>query len=98
MDSPVASRDRRISRQDGGDDRLREGFDRVRTEMEDAAREMRKEDKCEAAERRPSTTNVDWTFWGTVVQDYEEAARERPRELSRAIQQGIPPVIRYISF
>ena len=92
----MASRDRRISRQDGGDDKLREGFERVRIEMEDAAREMRKEDKSESAEQRLSSSNVDWTFWGAVVQDYEEVARERPRELSRAIQQGIPPVIRYV--
>lgn len=37
---------------------------------------------------------VDWAFWGVVVQDYEEVARTRPAELSRAIQQGIPEVIR----
>lgn len=38
---------------------------------------------------------VDWAFWGAVVQDYEEMARTKPKELSRAIQQGIPAVIRY---
>ena len=95
MDSPVASRDRRISKQDGGEERLREGFERVRGEMEDAAREMRRETSGEVeAEVRHSASDVDWVFWGAVVQDYEEVARERPRELSRAIQQGIPPVIR----
>ncbi|WVQ93745.1 hypothetical protein IAU59_000822 [Kwoniella sp. CBS 9459] len=37
---------------------------------------------------------VDWTFWGAVVQDFEDVARNRPKELSKAIQQGIPQVIR----
>jgi hypothetical protein len=39
---------------------------------------------------------VDWAFWGAVVQDYDEMARTRPKDLSRAIQQGIPAVIRYV--
>lgn len=37
---------------------------------------------------------VDWEFWGAVVNDYEEVARTRSKQLSRAIQRGIPPVIR----
>ncbi len=37
---------------------------------------------------------VDWQFWGAVVGDYEEVARTRPKDLSTAIQRGIPDVIR----
>lgn len=37
---------------------------------------------------------VDWDFWGAVVNDYEEVARMRSRDLSKAIQKGIPAVIR----
>ncbi|GAA5982181.1 hypothetical protein JCM11641_000612, partial [Rhodosporidiobolus odoratus] len=37
---------------------------------------------------------VDWEFWGRVMSDYEGVAREQPRELSRAIQKGIPPALR----
>jgi hypothetical protein len=37
---------------------------------------------------------VDWPFWGCVMNDYEAIARSRPRDLSRAIQQGIPAVVR----
>ncbi|KDE04010.1 hypothetical protein MVLG_05512 [Microbotryum lychnidis-dioicae p1A1 Lamole] len=38
--------------------------------------------------------NIDWDFWGRVMADYEEVASTQPRELSRAIQQGIPPALR----
>lgn len=81
---------------------VREGFDRVREEMETAAREMRRErqrkegtDTSGTGARRMSLAQpVDWQFWGAVVQDYEGVAREKPKELSKAIQQGIPAVIR----
>ena len=77
----VPSRDRRLSRPAFGD-----GYARVRDEMESAAREMRKDDQGES--------DIDWTFWGAVVQDYEEAARSNPKALSKAIQRGVPDVIR----
>ena len=63
--------------------------------MEDAAREMRKEGKSPTSPPPHSPGGVDWVFWGAVVQDYEEVARQQPKELSRAIQQGVPAVIRY---
>ncbi|WWD22479.1 hypothetical protein CI109_106972 [Kwoniella shandongensis] len=98
VDSTTASRDRRISQQTGGPDKIREGFERVRGEMESAAREMRREreSKATTAPAEPEDTEgaVDWVFWGAVVQDFEEVARTKPKELSKAIQQGIPPVIR----
>lgn len=75
--------------------------------MEGAARDIRREraaaeaEASESSDAESSTHHhapedgvVDWTFWGAVVQDYEEVARTRPKDLSRAIQQGIPPVIR----
>ncbi|GAA5842082.1 hypothetical protein JCM9279_002780 [Rhodotorula babjevae] len=37
---------------------------------------------------------IDWDFWGRVMNDYEEVARTQPRDLSRAIQRGIPPALR----
>ncbi|GAA5867063.1 hypothetical protein JCM3774_004375 [Rhodotorula dairenensis] len=37
---------------------------------------------------------IDWEFWGRVMSDYEGVARSCPKELSRAIQQGIPPALR----
>ncbi|OCF45157.1 hypothetical protein I317_00959 [Kwoniella heveanensis CBS 569] len=109
VDSTTASRDRRISAQLGGGQAIREGFERVRGAMETAAREMRREresratlnagtgedaDMREEADEAQGDEKVDWTFWGAVVQDFEEVARNRPKELSRAIQQGIPQVIR----
>jgi hypothetical protein len=44
--------------------------------------------------RAVSQVDIDWAFWGAVVQDYEEVAVSRPKDLSKAIQNGIPPVIR----
>lgn len=72
---------------------LGEGFERVRNEMEVAAREIRRE-RAGRGISLGTDENVDWTFWGAVVQDYEEVANSKPKELSRAIQQGIPSVIR----
>lgn len=85
LEDDTALRDRRRSREDGGGIKLREGFERVRSEMESAARERRKE-VCDDV--------VDWAFWGTVVQDYESVARTQAKELSKAIQKGVPAVIR----
>ncbi|SCV71409.1 BQ2448_2997 [Microbotryum intermedium] len=42
--------------------------------------------------------NIDWDFWGRVMADYEEVASTQPRELSRAIQRGIPPALRGITW
>ncbi|WWC85885.1 uncharacterized protein L201_000752 [Kwoniella dendrophila CBS 6074] len=118
VDSSTAARDRRISAELGGGKAIREGFERVRGEMESAAREMRRERQSklnlnlqvrspiidsisengtedgngEVEEEQVET--VDWNFWGSVVQDFEIVAREKPKDLSKAIQMGIPPVIR----
>ncbi|GAA5894062.1 hypothetical protein JCM6882_007975 [Rhodosporidiobolus microsporus] len=46
------------------------------------------------AKRESAGGEVDWDFWGRVMCDYEAVAREQPRELSRAIQKGIPPALR----
>lgn len=102
MSSTTASRDRRISKELGGGDKLREGFEKVRNEMESAAREMRRERliTAESANTESGDSNggddlsIDWAFWGAVVQDYEQVAVSQPKELSKAIQHGIPPVIR----
>lgn len=37
---------------------------------------------------------VDWDFWGRVMSNYQEVAQENPRDLSRAIQSGIPGQLR----
>lgn len=71
---------------------VREGFERVKSEMESAAREMRRDREWGDVEL--SSEAIDWSFWGAVVQDYEGIACSKTVELSKAIQQGIPPVIR----
>ncbi|CDS00347.1 hypothetical protein, partial [Sporisorium scitamineum] len=37
---------------------------------------------------------IDWEFWGDVMSNYQQVARTQPRQLSRAIQAGIPPALR----
>lgn len=106
------TRDRRLSKDLSVFERGREGFEKVRSEMDSAAMEMRRERQSKRAStsispedapaidtpdtipETPEEEEVDWAFWGTVVQGYEQVALARPKELSKAIQQGVPPVIR----
>ncbi|KAI9325038.1 rab-GTPase-TBC domain-containing protein [Zopfochytrium polystomum] len=37
---------------------------------------------------------IDWDFWGKVMNNYEEIARRQPKILTRKLQQGIPDAIR----
>ncbi|PWY98258.1 hypothetical protein BCV70DRAFT_152642, partial [Testicularia cyperi] len=37
---------------------------------------------------------IDWEFWGDVMSNYQQVARNQPRQLSRAIQAGIPAALR----
>ncbi|SPO39895.1 related to GYP5 - GTPase-activating protein (GAP) [Pseudozyma flocculosa] len=37
---------------------------------------------------------INWEFWGNVMSNYQQVARTQPRELSRAIQAGIPAALR----
>ncbi|PPQ63985.1 hypothetical protein CVT24_009414 [Panaeolus cyanescens] len=37
---------------------------------------------------------IDWDFWGIVISDYHAFATEKPEELARAIQRGIPSTLR----
>ncbi|KAJ3306414.1 GTPase-activating protein [Blyttiomyces sp. JEL0837] len=38
--------------------------------------------------------DIDWDFWGKVMNNYEEIARRQPRLLTKKLQQGIPDAIR----
>ncbi|KAK9474311.1 rab-GTPase-TBC domain-containing protein [Dipodascopsis tothii] len=37
---------------------------------------------------------IDWDFWAAVVADYATIARTKPSELTRAVQNGLPPPLR----
>ncbi|KAJ9479987.1 Rab-GAP TBC domain-containing protein [Pseudozyma hubeiensis] len=39
-------------------------------------------------------SDIDWEFWGEVMSNYQSVARNHPRQLSRAIQAGIPSALR----
>ncbi|GAA6063308.1 hypothetical protein JCM10212_006718 [Sporobolomyces blumeae] len=68
-----------------GSDAIVAEFARVREQSENAGQSAAEGGDGEA---------VDWDFWGKVMSDYEEVARTQPKELSRAIQRGIPPALR----
>ncbi|QRV94238.1 GTPase-activating protein GYP5 [Ceratobasidium sp. AG-Ba] len=42
----------------------------------------------------PEANGINWTFWGEVMANYEEVARNQPKELAQAIENGIPPALR----
>lgn len=42
----------------------------------------------------PEAGGINWTFWGEVMANYEEVARNRPKELAQAIENGIPATLR----
>lgn len=52
------------------------------------------ETKAALATLEQQISQIDWDFWGAVMNDYETVAKEQPKQLSRAIQSGIPPVLR----
>ncbi|KAJ3374032.1 GTPase-activating protein [Allomyces arbusculus] len=38
--------------------------------------------------------DVDWEFWGKVIQDYDTIARRHPKQLLKQVQMGIPAKVR----
>ncbi|KAF9531667.1 rab-GTPase-TBC domain-containing protein [Crepidotus variabilis] len=44
--------------------------------------------------QRETEAGIDWDFWGAVISDYRSFASERPEELAKAIQKGIPATLR----
>jgi len=67
---------------------IQQAFERVREESQ-----KNRETQVEQEEEEEEET-VDWDFWGRVMSDYEQVARTQPRELSKAIQKGIPQSLR----
>ncbi|KAI5481236.1 Rab GTPase activator [Pseudohyphozyma bogoriensis] len=78
---PKASRPSIAGAAHDSNTRIRESFARIRTEK-----------KLRGSS--DSDDKVDWDFWGAVMNDYESVAASQPKELSRAIQQGIPQALR----
>lgn len=66
-------------------------FARVREQSENAAKHK---GEGGGGDDDAAEEVVDWDFWGRVMSDYEEVARTQPRELSKAIQRGIPQSLR----
>lgn len=37
---------------------------------------------------------VDWEFWGSIINDYENVVRSNPKRFKRKLHQGIPEAVR----
>ncbi|KAJ2423575.1 GTPase-activating protein, partial [Coemansia sp. RSA 2524] len=48
---------------------------------------------AEAVERADDD-NVDWDFWGNLINNYDAATRSEPRKLARSVYRGIPKAVR----
>ncbi|KAK4704438.1 ecotropic viral integration site 5 protein, partial [Phenoliferia sp. Uapishka_3] len=84
---------KRLSIQGSG--QLRKGFEKLQKEASDKDTSI---DWGNAVPGDSAIVSADVRlcadFWGAVMNDYEHVASTQPRELSRAIQQGIPPALR----
>ncbi|KAL2911891.1 GTPase-activating protein [Polyrhizophydium stewartii] len=43
---------------------------------------------------KPPQDEIDWDFWGRVINDYEDTLRKQPRQFTKKLHQGIPEPIR----
>ncbi|TCD71202.1 GTPase-activating protein [Steccherinum ochraceum] len=66
-----------------GQQKLQEDFNRMQLESEPKAQDT-----------KTVPVEIDWDFWGDVVSDYPKFAAERPSELAKAIERGIPKTLR----
>jgi hypothetical protein len=41
-----------------------------------------------------SATEIDWDFWGLVINDYENVIRQQPRQFQKQVHLGLPEPIR----
>ncbi|KAI0344866.1 RabGAP/TBC [Trametopsis cervina] len=56
--------------------------------------QLRLQEEFGKRQETASGNEVDWTFWGDVVSDYQAYAAAHPQELARAIERGIPKSLR----
>ncbi|KZT41485.1 RabGAP/TBC [Sistotremastrum suecicum HHB10207 ss-3] len=63
--------------------KLQEEFSRMQSEKQRLDDEKEKTD-----------ADIDWEFWGAVMADYHQFARDRSEDLARAIEQGVPHALR----
>ncbi|KII92468.1 hypothetical protein PLICRDRAFT_37239 [Plicaturopsis crispa FD-325 SS-3] len=78
----------RLDLQNGDKRQSVDGQNRIQEEFvrKQAERQEEKENALNGA--------IDWDFWGAVISDYQKFASERPEELARAIERGIPHTLR----
>ncbi|KAJ3113106.1 hypothetical protein HDU96_003781 [Phlyctochytrium bullatum] len=69
---------------------LRLGFASVRDSVTGSAAAV----SASKDEDHDPSEDIDWDFWGKVMNNYEEIARKQSRLLTKKLQQGIPDAIR----
>ncbi|KAI8928101.1 rab-GTPase-TBC domain-containing protein [Entophlyctis helioformis] len=53
-----------------------------------------KESVIPTSDAPSASTEIDWDFWGRVINDYEGQLRKHPRQFTQRLHQGIPEPIR----
>ncbi|KAK9373211.1 rab-GTPase-TBC domain-containing protein [Lipomyces chichibuensis] len=62
--------------------------------LQEEFEKLRQSKSYSGAESDDDLAAVDWEFWTSIVADYSNMARAHPSELTRAVQNGLPPPLR----
>ncbi|KAJ2453278.1 GTPase-activating protein [Coemansia sp. RSA 2336] len=74
-------------------------MDMLLHQLEQQNQQIMKDNKArvfaqEQAVEREAEDDVDWDFWGNLINNYEQVTRSEPRKLARSVYRGIPKAIR----
>ncbi|KAK9390241.1 rab-GTPase-TBC domain-containing protein [Lipomyces mesembrius] len=62
--------------------------------LQEEFEKLRQSKSYSGAESDDDLAAIDWEFWTSIVADYSNMARAHPSELTRAVQNGLPPPLR----
>ncbi|KAK9367089.1 rab-GTPase-TBC domain-containing protein [Lipomyces kononenkoae] len=62
--------------------------------LQEEFEKLRQSKSYSGAESDDDLAAIDWEFWTSIVADYSIMAQAHPSELTRAVQNGLPPPLR----
>ncbi|KAJ8102595.1 rab-GTPase-TBC domain-containing protein [Lipomyces tetrasporus] len=62
--------------------------------LQEEFEKLRRSKSYSGAESDDDLAAIEWEFWTSIVADYPNMARSHPSELTRAVQNGLPPPLR----
>ncbi|KAK9321932.1 rab-GTPase-TBC domain-containing protein [Lipomyces orientalis] len=62
--------------------------------LQEEFEKLRQSKSYNGAESDDDLAAIEWEFWTSIVADYPNMARSHPSELTRAVQNGLPPPLR----